>query len=284
MGKRRNRPEFRRRCIQLVSALLYNAHLPGFLSGSIFKGPVKGVCVPGLNCYSCPGAVGSCPLGALQNALSNLPNKLPLYIAGFLLLVGVGLGRVVCGFLCPFGLIQELLHKIPSPKLRKNRWTRKLSWLKYGVLAVFVVVLPVWYAFARGLPVPTFCKYICPAGTLEGGFPLLALRAEYRSLAGWLFSWKALVCVAILILCVFLYRAFCRFLCPLGAIYSLFSRLALLAVRVDEDLCDSCGACVRACEMDVKRVGDHECIQCGRCAQVCPKQAIYFGKERTSCK
>ena len=103
MGKRRNRPEFRRRCIQLVSALLYNAHLPGFLSGSIFKGSVKGVCVPGLNCYSCPGAVGSCPLGALQNALSNLPNKLPLYIAGFLLLVGVGLGRVVCGFLCPFG-------------------------------------------------------------------------------------------------------------------------------------------------------------------------------------
>ena len=193
MGKRRNRPEFRRRCIQLVSALLYNAHLPGFLSGSIFKGSVKGVCVPGLNCYSCPGAVGSCPLGALQNALSNLPNKLPLYIAGFLLLVGVGLGRVVCGFLCPFGLIQELLHKIPSPKLRKNRWTRKLSWLKYGVLVVFVVALPVWYAFARGLPVPTFCKYICPAGTLEGGFPLLALRTEYRSLAGWLFSWKALL-------------------------------------------------------------------------------------------
>lgn len=284
MGKRRNRPEFRRRCIQLVSALLYNAHLPGFLSGSIFKGSVKGVCVPGLNCYSCPGAVGSCPLGALQNALSNLPNKLPLYIAGFLLLVGVGLGRVVCGFLCPFGLIQELLHKIPSPKLRKNRWTRKLSWLKYGVLVVFVVALPVWYAFARGLPVPTFCKYICPAGTLEGGFPLLALRTEYRSLAGWLFSWKALVCIAILILCVFLYRAFCRFLCPLGAIYSLFSRLALLAVRVDGDLCDSCGACVRTCEMDVKRVGDHECIQCCRCAQVCPKQAIYFGKERTSCK
>lgn len=284
MGKRRNRPEFRRRCIQLVSALLYNAHLPGFLSGSIFKGSVKGVCVPGLNCYSCPGAVGSCPLGALQNALSNLPNKLPLYIAGFLLLVGVGLGRVVCGFLCPFELIQELLHKIPSPKLRKNRWTRKLSWLKYGVLVVFVVALPVWYAFARGLPVPTFCKYICPAGTLEGGFPLLALRTEYRSLAGWLFSWKALVCIAILILCVFLYRAFCRFLCPLGAIYSLFSRLALLAVRVDGDLCDSCGACVRTCEMDVKRVGDHECIQCGRCAQVCPKQAIYFGKERTSCK
>ena len=282
MDKKR-KPEFRRKCIQLVSALLYNANLPGFASGSIYKGASKGVCVPGLNCYSCPGAVGSCPLGALQNALSSLPRKLPLYIAGFFLLTGIALGRVVCGFLCPFGLIQELLHKIPTPKIKKSAWTRRLSWLKYVILAVFVVALPIWYAFAKGLPVPAFCKYICPAGTLEGGFPLLALREEYRAVAGALFGWKALLCGAILALCVFLYRAFCRFLCPLGAIYSLFSRLALLAVRVDKDLCDQCGACVRVCQMDVKRVGDHECIHCGQCAQVCHKQAIYFGKERKPC-
>lgn len=283
LDRKRNRLEFRRKCIQLVSALLYNANLPGFASGSIYKGPSKGVCVPGLNCYSCPGAVGSCPLGALQNALSNLPHKLPLYIAGFFLLTGIVLGRVVCGFLCPFGLIQELLHKIPTPKIKKSQWTRRLSWLKYVVLALFVVALPIWYAFAQGLPVPAFCKYICPAGTLEGGFPLLALRPEYRALAGVLFSWKALLCVAILALCVFMYRAFCRFLCPLGAIYSLFSRLALLAVRVDKDLCDHCGACVRVCQMDIKRVGDHECIHCGQCAQVCHAKAIYFGKERKPC-
>lgn len=283
MGNIKNRPEFRRKCIQLASALLYNANLPGFASGAIYKGASKGVCVPGLNCYSCPGAVGSCPLGALQNALSSLPNKLPLYIAGFLLLVGAALGRVVCGFLCPFGLVQELLHKLPTPKIKKSRWTRRLSWLKYVILAVFAAALPIWYAFARGLPVPAFCKYICPAGTLEGGFPLLALRPEYRAAAGALFGWKALVCVTLLALCVLLYRAFCRFLCPLGAIYSLFSRLALLAFRVDAGLCDGCGACVRACPVDIKRVGDHECVQCGRCAQTCPRQAIYFGRERTPC-
>ena len=284
LDRKKRGPDFRRRCIQLVSALVYNANLPGFASGTIFKGPVKGVCVPGLNCYSCPGAIGSCPLGALQNALSNLPNKLPLYIAGILLLTGMALGRVVCGFLCPFGLVQELLHKIPTPKIKKNKWTRRLSWLKYGVLAVFAVALPIWYAFARGVPVPAFCKYICPAGTLEGGFPLMALREEYRSIAGALFGWKTLVCVVILAACIFLYRAFCRFLCPLGAVYSLFSRIALLAVRVDGDLCDNCGACVRACQMDVKRVGDHECVQCGHCAQICTKKAIYFGKEPTTWK
>lgn len=273
---RKKRPGLRRRCIQLASALLYNANLPGFASGTIYKGGLKGVCVPGLNCYSCPGAVGSCPLGALQNALSALPNKLPLYIAGFFLLVGGLLGRVICGFACPFGFLQELLHKLPTPKLQKGRWSRRLSRLKYLVLAVFVLALPLWYAFARGLPVPAFCKYLCPAGTLEGGFPLMARREEYRALAGALFGWKTLVCLAVLAACVFIYRAFCRFLCPLGAIWSFFSRLALLAVRVDPALCIECGRCVRQCRVDIRHVGDAECIQCGECTGCCPTGAISF--------
>ena len=134
------RSEFRRKCIQLASALLYNANFAGFASGTIYKGDPKGVCVPGLNCYSCPGAVAACPLGSLQNALSAMPNKLPLYILGILMLLGLTLGRLICGFLCPFGLIQELLHRIPGKKLKKGRWSRKLSWLKYAVLAVFVEV------------------------------------------------------------------------------------------------------------------------------------------------
>jgi len=275
---------FKRRCIQLVSALLYNANLSGFAEGTIYKGPLKGVCVPGLNCYSCPGAVGSCPLGALQNALSNLPNKLPLYIIGFLLVVGPALGRVVCGFLCPFGLIQELLHKIPTPKLKKSPWTRRLSWLKYLILIVFVLWLPLWYAYAQGMPVPAFCKYICPAGTLEGGFPLVAMNESYRFLAGALFNWKTGLCIAILISAVFCYRSFCRFLCPLGAIYGFFAKVALLAIRVDKDLCIHCDLCVKHCPMDVQQVGDRECIHCGECQRVCPTNAIYFGKERTSCK
>lgn len=276
--------KFRRRLIQLASALIYNANLPGFVSGSIFKGDTKGVCVPGLNCYSCPGAVGSCPLGALQNAISNLPHKAPFYIAGFIMLIGLFLGRVVCGFLCPFGLIQELLHKIPTPKIKKSRITRGLSWVKYVILAVFVIALPMWYAFAKGLPVPAFCKFICPAGTLEGGIPLVAMNERLRETVGFLFGWKTLLCAAILILCIFMYRAFCRILCPLGAIYSLFARIALLAVRVDEKACTNCGNCVKECPMDIKKVGDRECIHCGQCISCCPQNCIYFGKEHKKCE
>ena len=75
---------------------------------------------------------------------------------------------------------------------------------------------------------------------------------------------------------MFIFRAFCRFLCPLGALYSLLSRLALLGVKVDGERCVDCGACVRACPMDIRRVGDRECVHCGECIQVCPTKAIRF--------
>ena len=254
---------------------MYNAHLRGFIEGKIYTGPVKAVCVPGLNCYSCPGAVGACPLGALQNAIASSASRPAFYVIGLLMLFGLTLGRVICGWLCPVGMIQELLHRIPTPKIKKSPATRVLSWFKYVILAVFVVILPFWYALDH-YPLPAFCKYICPAGTLEGAVGLLShpANAEQFSLLGLLFARKWLIMVLILTACVFIYRAFCRFLCPLGAIYGLFARIALLGVRVDQSACTGCGACVGACPMDIRRVGDHECIHCGICMAACPEKAI----------
>lgn len=266
-----------RRLIQLYTALLYNAHIRGFIEGDIYTGAAKVLCVPGLNCYSCPGAVGACPLGALQNAVASSGARTPAYIVGILMLSGLILGRTVCGYLCPTGLVQELVHKLPTPKLRKGHVTRALSWLKYAVLAVFVVGLPLWYA-GQGLPVPAFCKYICPTGMFEGAFALLAnpTSAERLPQLGGLFAGKLAVLVAIALACVFVYRAFCRFLCPLGALYGLFARVALIGVRVEPVACTGCGTCVDACRMDVRRVGDRECIGCGDCIDACPTRAISF--------
>lgn len=266
-----------RRLIQLYAALLYNAHLKGFATGKIYTGPVKKLCVPGLNCYSCPGAVGACPLGSLQNAVAASADRPAFYVVGLLLLFGLLLGRVICGFLCPFGLIQELIYKLPTKKLKKNRLTRRLSWLKYGILAAFAIGIPAWFALRR-VSLPGFCKFICPAGTLEGAVLLLLHPANdaLRALTGPLFAWKLSVLAGILCACVFLYRAFCRFLCPLGALYSLMSRLALLGVRVDPARCTDCGACVRVCKLDIRAVGDRECVHCGDCIGVCPTGAISF--------
>ena len=265
----------RRRLIQLYAALLYNAHLTGFATGTIYTGASKALCVPGLNCYSCPGAVGACPLGALQNALASAPTRAPYYVLGTLLLFGLTLGRVVCGFLCPFGLIQELLHKLPTPKIKKGRVTRALSSLKYALLAVFVIYLPLYWA-AQRLPVPAFCKYICPAGTLEGAVALLShpANADKYPMLGLLFTRKFLILLAASTLAVFLYRPFCRFICPLGAIYGFFARVSLLGVEVDGGKCTRCGQCHATCPVDIRHVGDRECIQCGACQAACPTQAI----------
>ncbi len=260
----------RRRIVQLYAALLTNAHLKGFVNGKIFQGPTKNVCVPGLNCYSCPGAVGACPLGSLQNALINAKTRTPTYLFGTIILFGLLLGRTICGWLCPIGLGQELLYKIKTPKLKKSKTTRVLSYFKYVLLVALVVILPL------SLAIPGFCEYVCPAGTFEGGVGLLAQpeNADSLGMLGPLFSWKFTLLVLIIIGSIFVYRIFCRFLCPLGALYGFFCRIALLGIKLDESKCTDCGLCIGVCKMDIKKVGDHECIHCGACVSVCPAKAI----------
>lgn len=263
----------KRKYIQVISALLYNANFKGFAEGKIYQGKIKNVCVPGLNCYSCPGAVGACPLGSFQNAIYSSGKTIPFYIVGTLLLLGVIFGRVICGFLCPFGLIQELIYKIPSPKIKKNKVTKALSKLKYVILVVFVFVLSAIKEY------PAFCKYICPAGTIEGGIPLALGNPSIAAMLGTLFTWKSIVLCIIVIGAVFIYRDFCRFICPLGAIYSFFNKIAFMGVCVDETKCDNCGRCIRECKMDISHVGDMECIQCGECKAKCHKNAIMSKRE-----
>ena len=260
----------KRRIIQVYTALLYNANIKGFFNGQIYKGATKNICVPGMNCYSCPGAVGACPLGSLQNALSASDTRLPAYVFGIIILFGLLLGRTICGFLCPVGFAQELLYKIKTPKLQKSRATRIISYLKYIVLVGLVVIVPLVFT------IPGFCEYICPAGTFEGGVGLLSNIQNESLLAilGPLFSWKFSLLVLISVASVFIFRVFCRFLCPLGAIYGFFSKIALLGVKLDKTKCTDCGLCISACKMDVKKVGDHECIHCGECMSVCPTKAI----------
>jgi polyferredoxin len=265
----------KRRVVQLFTAVLYNLNIRGFFSGSIYKGNTKVACVPGLNCYSCPGATAACPLGSLQAALGEIRyNKFPFYVIGSLLVFGILLGRAICAFLCPFGLMQEILHKIPGPKLKKSKWTRRLSLLKYGIFGVFVLLLPLCFMICTGVATPAFCKFICPAGTLGGGLPLVTLNKYLQKNLGFLFRWKVIVLLLVLVASVFIYRFFCRFLCPLGAIYSFFNRHAMFGVAVDKTKCTHCALCTKSCKMDVKEINDHECIRCGDCKKVCPCGAV----------
>ena len=272
-----------RTLVQLAFAALTNGYAAGFAQGKIYRGPGKLVCVPGLNCYSCPGAVGSCPLGSLQAVLTGRTHKFPFYVLGFLLLFGALFGRLVCGWLCPFGLVQDLLHKIPFvKKLRRLPGERALRYLKYAVLVGFVIVLPLVVLDIVGQGQPWFCKYICPSGTLFAGIPLIASNPPLRAALGWLFTWKAAVLLALVLLSIVLWRPFCRYLCPLGAIYGLFNPVAVYRFRIDEGRCTDCGACKAACKLDInvrRTPNSAECVRCGACRRACPHGAIRTGSK-----
>ena len=193
-------------------------------------------------------------------------------------------GRLICGFLCPFGLIQDLLNEIPFPKkIRTFKGDKLLRKLKYVIFAVFVILLPLFLVDIMGQGAPYFCKLICPAGTLEGGLPLVLLNKSMRSALGWLYIWKNVILVITIILSILIYRPFCKYICPLGALYSVFNPVSLYKYRVDKDKCIKCGKCAKACQMIVDPVENSnspECIRCGRCRKVCPTDAIQCGIRR----
>jgi ferredoxin-type protein NapH len=271
----------RRRWFQSIAALLFNLQIPLFFKGLIYQGPTKGICIPVLNCYSCPAAMGACPVGALQNSLANMRANLSMaryhlgfYVIGFLGMAGALAGRIPCGWLCPFGWLQEMMYKLPFPKLKIPYF---LTYLRYVILAVFVIGMPVLILDAAGYGQTWFCKLICPAGTLEAGVPLVAARSILRQQLGWLFSWKIALLFFFLLWMMASMRPFCRTICPLGTILGFFNRISFFQMSVDDELCTECGICSLKCPMDLtpwKKPNHSQCIRCLHCSNSCPYGAI----------
>lgn len=273
----------RRRWTQVFSTIALNAYLPAFFTGTIFQGKSKGVCVPVLNCYSCPSALGACPVGTIQHALASArarfsagQTQVGLYALGSLGIVGAVAGRFPCGWFCPFGLVQELLHKLPG---RKVRIPHLVTYLRYVILALTVFILPFFVLDALGYGDTWFCKWICPAGTLEAGLPLVAANAGIRAQVGLLFAWKVTILVAFLVWMMVSMRPFCRVVCPVGAILGLFNKVSFLRLRVDASTCTSCGRCRKVCPIDIEvpaRPNSPDCIRCLKCVKVCEAGCITY--------
>lgn len=267
--------------VQIIYTILTNGYMYGFLSGKIYQGRLKYACVPGLNCYSCPGAFASCPIGALQALLNQNGFRIPFGVLGFFFLFGSLLGRTVCGWLCPFGLVQDLLHRIPLFHKRKKLPFHGI--LKYGKYVVLALLVCIGSAFLFGsfAKVPAFCKYLCPSGTLLGALPLLSSNELLRNQIGRLFFWKLGILLLILLLSIKIYRPFCQYLCPLGAVYGWFNRFSLVQIHWEKESCISCNACRRACPVDlsVHEIScSPECIRCGNCVAACPAGCLRLKK------
>ncbi len=261
-----------RRWIQFAATLLSNAYVLFPFTKNIYQGKLKSICVPGLNCYSCPAATGACPVGSLQTIFANVRpsfksgnGHIGLYVLGMLGITGSLAGRMPCAWLCPFGLLQEMVNKIPSDKIDIPRWMR---YIKYFILFAFVILLPLIVVDELGYGTTWFCKYICPAGTLEAGIPMLILQPQLRELAGWLYVNKIAILIVLLILMVLIKRPFCRMICPLGAIYSLFNRISVFRMVHNRDKCVLCKECYNNCPMGVKfyeGANQTDCIRCLKC-------------------
>ena len=255
-----------------------NGYIRGYTRGKIFSGNTKVICFPGLNCYSCPGALAACPMGSLQAVMGNSSYRISLYVFGMLSALGVIFGRLICGWMCPFGLFQDLLHKIPITKKIKNLPGHKyLKYLRYVILIVFPLLLVSIVTDLTGTSDPWFCEWICPSGMLFGGIPLVLVNESLREAAGGRFIWKLIVLLACTLTAIKVYRPFCKYICPLGAIYGLFNPISSYRLVVDKEKCVSCGMCQKACGMDIKTFetpNSMDCIRCGSCIAACPKGAI----------
>ena len=258
----------KRRIWQISSLVLLN--LP-------FIGEGKSICLPVLNCHSCPWAVFACPVGVLGHFA--MWGILPLVAVGTIFLLGALFGRVLCGWICPFGFLQDLLYKIPSPKVKVPGW---MVYTKYVLLVGSVLLVPILfgvnnYAF--------FCK-LCPAGSLESLLPRALAEGNLTALGS---SWMRIaVMLLILIWAVFSSRSFCKVLCPIGALLAVFNRFSGFSIKYSQGTCADCSLCLKKCPMDVqledfKRtrgddvlVAPSECILCLTCTKNCHTSGLRF--------
>ncbi len=245
---------------QALAFLAANSYFPVFLK--FFPCPV-------FNCYACPLAVFACPIGTLQHFA--IVGTIPFFTLGVLGFVGTAVGRWTCGWLCPFGLLQDLLAKVPLPKFSIPE---KLTYFRYPVLAILVFALPFWLKDAW------FSK-LCPQGTLEAAIPVVLLMGRFRDNIGLLFYIKIAILLIFLVFMVITTRPFCRTTCPLGTILSFFNKVSLYKLHVNKSLCTGCGDCEKVCPVEIKKIYENpdalQCIRCLLCVE-CPH--ITWGSEK----
>ena len=256
-----------RRLVQIASALALNA-------GAFLQ--LKWLCPQIMWCHACPASVVACPIGAIGYYISFA--LFPIFAVGLLLAIAALVGRLLCGWVCPFGFLQDLLHKIPIRKFELPAWTSKI---KYVILIVTVFGAA---AFLGQKSVLYFCR-TCPVATFSAIVPKITQGTfEITSLV----QFRLGLLAALIVLCVMVSRAFCRLICPVAALVAPFNEIAATAVRVDGETCVTCGVCRKVCPMGLEPTklpgGEDsdfttrsECINCIECVGKCPKDSLKLG-------
>jgi ferredoxin-type protein NapH len=212
------------------------------------------------HCYACPLASAACPIGlAASGAALHL---LPLLTIGAVLLVGALVGSLICGWVCPFGFVQDLFARIPTPKFRLPNWTHHG---RYLVLVGLVIVGPI--LLGKSSENWAFICNVCPVGAAEAGLPRMLMGQVPWSNA---INWKYLILAVLVVLMLFTHRPWCKMLCPLGGVLALFNRFSVFHLRFDGDACGQCNTCRSRCAMGVaveEAVNTNGCVRCMACTE-----------------
>lgn len=222
---------------------------------------VRWMTIPGcvFHCYNCPLATLACPVGIV--AQFSALHVLPALALGVVIALAGLTGSLVCGWSCPFGFLQDLLNKIPVPKVRIPNF---LGYVRYAVIAVMVVGVPyVW-----GNSHPLFICRQCPAGAIEGGIGWMIRDALSGKTPTNLAPTTWIIIGVFLTLAMFAYRPWCKVLCPLGGFLSLFNRHSVFHLEFRREACIACNTCRSRCSMGVpveQSINNFRCIRCMEC-------------------
>ena len=249
-------------CIQWIALIGSNLYLGFFKTKQVYQGSLKSACVPFLNCHSCPNAFFSCPIGTMQHFMT--VQKIPFLLISYLSAVGMTVGSMACGWLCPFGFLQDLMYKIKSVKIPIPK---QLSSLRYLMLGLLVILFPI-------VTQETWFSKLCPMGTLQAALPwaiwnpIIPVYGEaVVSSTGFSFLFAAKILILIFFLAWFVVskRPFCRTTCPLGAIFGLFNAHSLMRLKVEKKGCKDCSLCSKDCPVDLNVGEDPNATTCVRC-------------------
>lgn len=222
------------------------------------------MCSPVFHCYACPLATFACPIGVIGQ-FSAL-HIFPFMAVGLLLVVAGTFGSIICGWMCPFGLLQDLAAKIPTPRLKIPRW---MGYGRYVVLIGAVILVPYFFGEGHGLFI---CK-ICPAGGLEKAVPDIVTAAAKGEQIVWPNAIKISIIGVFLVAIFISIRPWCRVLCPLGVIFGFFNRFSIFSMNLKDHACTRCGRCRTLCEYGVepdKGVNTDHCLRCLECTKCGP--------------
>lgn len=228
------------------------------------------ICSPVFHCYACPLSTFACPIGVI--AQFGALHVFPFIAVGLLVAVGAFFGTLICGWACPFGFLQDLTAKVPTPKFDLPKFT---GYFRYVMLIGTVLAVP--YFFGEGHPL--FVCRICPAGALEAAVPTMVSQAISGEGVVWPNAIKLTILIVFILAIFFMKRPWCRVLCPLGAIFSLFNRFSAFFLRFDTDKCTHCERCHKLCEYGIepeKTPNDLQCIRCLECTK-CDPDALNLG-------